>query len=164
METYLGIEISKRDNITNHLNELLADYHLYYQKLRNFHWNIYGDSFFELHNQFEELYDEAREQIDELAERILALGNRPVSNFSEYLETATIEEAQGSFTAPQMVELVVADFEILVKKLKKGIAVTQEGEDVGTEDLLTGYLKATEKHHWMFSAYLKKEKETVAIA
>ena len=48
------------------LNTLLADYHIYYQNLRNFHWNILGENFFDLHNKFEELYGDARLKIDEI--------------------------------------------------------------------------------------------------
>jgi len=52
------------------LNILLADYHMHYQKLRNFHWNVTGSNFFELHEKFEELYEDIKLKIDEIAERI----------------------------------------------------------------------------------------------
>ena len=66
------------------LNTLLADYHIYYQNLRNFHWNILGDNFFELHEKFEELYTDARVKIDEIAERILTLRYHPMSNLKDF--------------------------------------------------------------------------------
>ena len=55
------------------LNQLLADHAVYYQKLRNYHWNVKGPAFFQLHQKFEEMYLVAQEHVDSIAERILAL-------------------------------------------------------------------------------------------
>ena len=68
---YLNLDKEKVTNTAKELNVLLADYHLYYQKLRNFHWNIVGKHFFDLHEKFEEMYDDAKLKVDEIAERIL---------------------------------------------------------------------------------------------
>ena len=76
---YLNMESEKLKPVVIELNTLLADYHMYYQKLRNFHWNILGKNFFDLHEKFESLYTDARVKIDEIAERILTLGFHPVS-------------------------------------------------------------------------------------
>ena len=58
--SYLNMNDEKLLPTVVELNTLLADYHVYYQNLRNFHWNILGDNFFELHEKFEELYTDAR--------------------------------------------------------------------------------------------------------
>ena len=55
--SYLNLDKEKTSTVAKELNILLADYHLYYQKLRNFHWNIVGKNFFELHVKFEEMYE-----------------------------------------------------------------------------------------------------------
>ena len=78
--TYLHLDPDKINDTAKELNVLLADYHLYYQKLRNFHWNIVGNHFFDLHEKFEELYDDAKLKVDEIAERILTLRFQPISN------------------------------------------------------------------------------------
>ena len=52
---YLGLDKEKTAKTVSELNILLADYHLYYQKLRNFHWNVIGKNFFDLHEKFEEV-------------------------------------------------------------------------------------------------------------
>ena len=51
---YLDLDKEKIKATAKELDTLLADYHLYYQKLRNFHWNIVGRNFFDLHQKFEE--------------------------------------------------------------------------------------------------------------
>lgn len=59
---YLNIEKDQILPVVTELNVLLADYHVYYQKLRNFHWNVLGENFFDLHNRFEEMYNDNKNQ------------------------------------------------------------------------------------------------------
>mgnify|MGYP006297113973 FL=1 len=104
---YLGLSREKLHPTVEELNRLLANYHLYYQNLRNVHWNIEGENFFDLHDQFEELYDDAKEKIDDIAERILTLRFRPLSQMSEYLSRADVEEAGYLSTDREMVDMVL---------------------------------------------------------
>lgn len=135
------------------MNQLLCNYHVYYQNLRNFHWNVKGNSFFELHAKFEELYDEARLNIDEIAERILTLRARPISNMSEYLTESNIKEAGNIESDKEMVKVVINDhFDHLISKLRKAIEAAGEVEDEGTLDILGGYLSGLEKNSWMLAA------------
>ena len=75
--------------MTDTLNALLADYQVHYQRMRNYHWNVRGPQFFQLHAKFEELYTGAALKVDELAERVLTLGARPYSTLAEALEVPT---------------------------------------------------------------------------
>ena len=75
----IGLEEVKVKSIVEQLNELLANYHIHYQKLRGCHWNVKGKSFFTLHVKFEELYTNAVESIVENAERINNLCKYPFS-------------------------------------------------------------------------------------
>ena len=85
---YLHLDASAANKVVEALQQLLADYQVFYTNLRGFHWNIKGHGFFVLHSKFEEMYDDAAEKVDELAERILMLGGVPVNKFSEYLKVA----------------------------------------------------------------------------
>src|SRR6187402_17349 len=78
--------------VVDHLNDLLANYHIHYQKLRGCHWNVKGNNFSTLHIKFEELYTQAQITIDEIAERVLTLGKPPVSTFAEYITISEIKE------------------------------------------------------------------------
>ena len=60
----LGLNEKKINELAVDLNELLANFQIYYQNLRGLHWNIKGRSFFELHVKFEELYTDAQEKVD----------------------------------------------------------------------------------------------------
>ena len=81
----ISLEEKKVKPVVDHLNDLLANYHIHYQKLRGCHWNVKGSNFFTLHIKFEELYTAALTTIDELAERILTLGKPPYSTFKDYI-------------------------------------------------------------------------------
>lgn len=89
---YLGIKQVSILDTAEELNNLLSNYQVYYQNLRNYHWNISGQHFFDLHEKFEDLYNNAKVSIDEIAERILTLRLKPASTLSTYLERSEIKE------------------------------------------------------------------------
>lgn len=155
MNTFLRIDSKHIDGLIQEMNELLANYHVYYQNLRNFHWNVYGANFFELHRQFEEAYNETRLQIDEVAERMLALGFHPVSKFSEYLYIAEIEEPAAPLNPQEMMETAMKDTRQMIYKINSGIEQARKAQDEGTTDMLTGFLKTMEKRQWQYHAFLK---------
>jgi len=151
----IGLEIKDSKVLVKKLNNLLASYEIYYQNLRNFHWNITGPNFFELHAKFEELYNEATLAIDETAERILTLGERPYSSFSEYIENSVITEAKKVEEAKKMVEIVRDNLNSLLKLERSVLEVAGDHGDEGTVTLMSDYISAKEKTVWMLSAYLK---------
>ena len=79
----IGLDSENAQQVVNLLNELLANYQIYYQNLRGFHWNVRGNRFFVLHAKFEELYNDAIEKVDEIAERILTLGGVPLHSYAQ---------------------------------------------------------------------------------
>lgn len=156
---YLNIKEDHLLPVVIELNTLLAEYHLYYQKLRNFHWNILGKNFFDLHAQFEEMYSDARNKIDEIAERILTLRYHPMSNLSAYLETATIKESTGKMQDTEMVAEILKAHSILLKQMARVISKAEEVKDEGTIDLIGAYIREMEKVSWMLDAWNKNKKE-----
>jgi starvation-inducible DNA-binding protein len=153
-----GIEMSKvltkATPITELLNKQVANWSVLYTKLHNFHWNVKGESFFDLHVKFEELYTEAGIHLDVVAERILALRGKPIATLKEYLASASIKEAKGNETTSQMVAQVVEDFETIAQELTQGIESAEENKDQPSADIMIGIRTSLEKHIWMFSAYL----------
>ena len=158
---YLNLDNTKTEKTAYELNMLLADYQLYYQKLRNFHWNIRGRNFFELHEKFEELYNDARVKIDELAERILTLRFNPVSNYSEYLKLSSIEEAPTDLQDTEMITMLLRDHAQLLERMRMIISRADEAKDEGTIDMMGGYIKDLEKVSWMLDAWRIKTKEEI---
>ncbi len=157
--TFLNLDKKKTTFTVNELNILLADFHLYYQKLRNFHWNIVGKSFFDLHLKFEEMYDDTKLKVDEIAERILTLRYQPISNLSEYLKISNIKESKSSLSDVQMIDTLIDDHELLLKQMRKVVAAADAAKDEGTIDLIGGYIRELEKTTWMLDAWRMKTTE-----
>lgn len=151
----LGFSVEETEEVVSKLNHLLANYQVHYQKLRNFHWNVEGKDFFELHEQFEQEYEAVKLQIDEIAERIRVFGAKPMSTMKGYLEASEIEEAAENISGEAMVAEVLKDFEVLFSFLVETIEAAGEIGDSATEDMATGYLKRLEQRHWMFTAWSK---------
>jgi starvation-inducible DNA-binding protein len=151
----IGLKIKDSKALVKKLNNLLANYEVYYQNLRNFHWNVNGENFFELHAKFEELYDAANIAIDETAERILTLGERPYSSFEEFISNSEIKEAKLITDPKKMVETIKDNLNTLLV-LERGVMDSaEEHSDEGTADLMSKYIAAKEKVVWMLSAYLR---------
>lgn len=161
---YLNFTENEVQPIVTELNILLADYHLYYQKLRNFHWNVTGENFFDLHEKFEELYTDARVKIDEIAERILTLRYHPISNYSEFLAKSSINESPVHLNDHKMVEELLFAHGILLKQMGKVITTAEKVEDEGTIDLVGAYIRELEKSSWMLNAWSKKNSEKLQFA
>ncbi len=69
----IGINKKDRTDIAQGLKRLLADSYTLYLQTHNFHWNVTGPQFRELHLMFEEHYTELATAVDDVAERIRTL-------------------------------------------------------------------------------------------
>jgi len=141
------------------MNILLADYHVYYQKLRSNHWNIVGRNFFDLHEKFEDLYHYARIKIDEIAERILTLRYHPMSQLEDYLKSSKIKEKAALKSDRAMVLDILNDHKLLLAQMSKVIKKAESASDEGTADLIGAYIREMEKTSWMLEAWTKKPSE-----
>lgn len=137
------------------LNQLQADYQVYYQKLRAFHWNVRGPMFFALHAKFEELYTAFAVKVDDLAERALTLGGRPLPTLGAVLEKARLKEATSMPDAQAMVRILADDLVQLNTWTRQVAAEGEAAEDVGTVNLLEGFADAQEKDVWMLRSFLQ---------
>lgn len=154
--SYLGLDEEKTNKTVQELNTLLADYHIYYQKLRNFHWNVIGKNFFDLHEKFEELYDDAKLKVDEIAERILTLRFQPTSNLTDYLKSSNLKESPADLSDTKMIEILLEDHGVILNQMRKVIDVAEKGGDEGTIDLIGAYIRELEKTSWMLDAWKMK--------
>lgn len=145
------------------LNELLANLHIHYQKLRSYHWNVQGKHFFELHEKFENMYNDVKVRIDEVAERILTLGSHPISTLEEYLEISDVKETGFKLSESEMVGNLASDIRIVVDKMRSVLERCEADNDSGTEDMISGFISATEKDHWMLTAFLKSKLEPAHV-
>ncbi|MGV3244925.1 Dps family protein [Staphylococcus sp. 11261D007BR] len=146
--------MTNQTEVVKVLNEQVSNWTVLFTKLHNFHWYVKGPNFFSLHEKFEELYTEASQYVDDLAERILAIGGNPVATLKESLEISIIEEAEGSYSAKEMVDALSKDFVKVSEQLENAIEVAGKAEDDVTEDMFIGMKTDIDKHNWMLQSYL----------
>lgn len=156
MTNKIGLKNQDCAELSNQLNQLLANYQLLYMNVRGFHWNIKGSNFFELHIKFEEMYNNLQLKIDEIAERILTLGHIPVHSYSDYLKHSAVKERTGVSDGKQAVGEILNAFEIIIALQRAILAKAAESNDEGTNALMSDYIREQEKQAWMYNAYLNK--------
>jgi non-specific DNA-binding protein dps len=150
---YLHLNESSVNNVVAALQQLLADYQVFYTNLRGFHWNIKGHGFFILHSKFEEMYNDAAEKVDELAERILMLGGEPANKFSEYLKVARVKEVSGISCGDEALKNILETYGQFIAEERKLLSLASEAGDEATVALMSDYLKEQEKLVWMLVAF-----------
>ena len=150
----LGLDTKKAQGLAKDLNQLLANFQLYYQNLRGIHWNIKGRAFFDLHVKFEELYTDANLKVDEIAERILTLGVTPLHTFEDYTKAAKVPVGKDISKDEKAVQLIVDSLSELLK-IERGILKTSdEANDEGTNSMISDFITEQEKTVWMMKAWL----------
>ena len=152
---HIGLDKEVSNKLALQLNDLLANYSVFYQNVRGFHWNIKGEKFFELHLKFEELYNDLFVKIDEVAERILTLGEVPHHKFTDYQSISDLKESNDTTDGLSAVAQIVDSFQVLLKKQRVILALSGDINDEGTNSLMSDYIREQEKLVWMYSAFLK---------
>lgn len=156
LEPNIGINANNRDAVCNILNTLLADEYVLYVKTQNYHWNVTGLMFNDLHQFFGNQYTELAGIIDLVAERVRAIGGKAFGTMQEFTEHARIKEFTG--TIPEykdMLKNLLADHESIIRSIRTAIeATSDEFEDMGTNSFLSELIVKHEKMAWMLRAYL----------
>lgn len=151
---YIGLDQSHANELISKLNNLLANYQVFYQNTRGFHWNIRGEKFFELHLKFEELYNDLQLKIDEIAERILTLGGTPYHSFSKFSDNSTIQSVENLTDARACVQSILDSFKVIISLQRELLELSNKYNDEGTNALMSDYIREQEKLVWMYSSFL----------
>ena len=152
-QTNIVLGKQKAEQLSNKLNDLLANMQVFYMNARGYHWNIEGKNFFVLHEKFEELYEDLADKIDEVAERVLMLDARPVHSFSEYLKISEIKEDTNNSKAERTVNATIEGLQTILRKEREILKEAEKADNEGTIDMISGYIGEQEKLIWMYSAF-----------
>jgi starvation-inducible DNA-binding protein len=158
MTLNIGISESNRDGIVKILNAVLSDEYVLYTKTRNYHWNVVGPQFNDLHKFFESQYEALNEVVDDVAERARSLGGKAYGTLAEFVQHSRLREQPGKQPAAlTMVANLQADHEAMVRTLRADLAtVMDKHNDAGTSDFLTGLMEKHEKMAWMLRSCNEK--------
>lgn len=150
----IGLDQNKTKELAKDLNDLLANFQLYYQNLRGIHWNIKGKRFFDLHVKFEELYTDANLKVDAIAERILTLGETPLHTFEDYSKLAKVPVGKNVSQDEKAVRLIVDSLYVLLKLERDILDKSGAVNDEGTNSMMSDFITEQEKTVWMMKAWL----------
>ncbi|WP_407556977.1 Dps family protein [Winogradskyella sp. 4-2091] len=150
----IGLDTKKTEKLAEELNQLLANFQLYYQNLRGIHWNIKGRGFFDLHVKFEELYTDTNVKVDEIAERILTLGATPLHTFDDYTKAAKVPVGKNISKDEKAVQLIVDSLSQLLEMERSILEMAGDANDEGTNSMMSDFITEQEKTVWMMKAWL----------
>lgn len=148
----IGISEQDRVSIAEGLKRLLADSYTLYLQTHNFHWNVTGPQFRELHMMFEEHYTELATAVDDIAERIRTLDVPAPGTYKAFAELSSIKEVDGMPSAAEMVEILTRGHEQVVKTCREALERAQQGADESSVALISDRMRVHEKTAWMLRA------------
>jgi starvation-inducible DNA-binding protein len=151
----IGIDSKERKVIAEGLSQLLADTYSLYLKTHNFHWNVVGPRFRELHLMFEEQYTELATAVDVIAERIRTLGFPAPGTYTEFAKMSAVVETTGVPTANEMIRILTEDNETVVRTARRILPRAQDAGDESTASLIADRMVVHEKTAWMTRSLLE---------
>jgi starvation-inducible DNA-binding protein len=153
----IGLDANALTTVVEGLQRLLSDEVLLYLKTRNFHWNVEGPDFSELHKLFETQYEQLDEIMDEVAERIRIIGGYAAGSMVEFQKYTSLQEvAGGACNQVRMEEALLRDHEQLARQLREFAEECGKVNDSGTQDFVTGVMQAHEKMAWMLRSFTRR--------
>jgi starvation-inducible DNA-binding protein len=137
------------------LKRVFASEFAFYLKAANFHWNVEGQLFSELHSLFERIYNEVYDSIDTYAEELRALQIVTPASLSQFAQlTYVLDENQpGDWRA--MLQELLLDSDMMAMKFQQLFMVAEQYGDHGLSNFLADRQDAHKKHSWMLRASLK---------
>lgn len=155
--TNLGIKSENMNSTVGILHKHLATEIVFNLKIRNFHWNVVGIHFNDLHKFFEDLYNTGAEYADEIAERIRMLGHHTHASMEEYIKMTYIQEERNiKMDSDTMLKQLLTDTETIIREMRKDIIEIAQTDDMGSEDFLTALIQKHEKDAWMLRSLCNK--------
>ncbi|MGM9987165.1 MAG: Dps family protein [Bacillaceae bacterium] len=155
-----GLDEAYAKKLTKLLNTYLANLHVVYIKINNFHWNVVGVDFVDFHKLLEKLYKKVGKEIDYVAERIKQVGHYPLASMSDMLKHATLKEAPSTdYNTATIAYALAEDFAETAKYLRMVSTQIRDSTDENTINHLGVALEFLEKYVWFFTAYLERMKE-----
>lgn len=144
--------------LADSLKTLLATEYAFTVKAQQFHWNVEGPDFGQLHKFFMMIYDDVYAAIDPTAEYIRALNEYTPGSFERFGELSVISGQTKIPRARLMLEELLANNGQMFELLNETFAAAEQENQQGVMDFLAGRIDAHQKHGWMLRSYLKDQR------
>jgi starvation-inducible DNA-binding protein len=143
------------DELKKAMKVAFASEYAFALKSQNFHWNVEGPLFPQLHELFGKIYEEVYSSIDDFAENIRKLGSYTPASFERFSMLTYIDDELNMLEDRAMLSELLEDSDKMVKLLKMVFDASEAAGEHGLSDFLAGRMDAHRKHSWMLRATLK---------
>jgi starvation-inducible DNA-binding protein len=152
----LELEEPVRLEMTEQLNQMLADTMTLRDLYKKSHWQVAGPTFYQLHLLFDKHFSEQVEIVDTIAERIQLLGGISIAMAPDVAETTRIERApRGREEVPVQISRLLDAHQIIIGQCRELAERADKLGDAGTNDLIVSdVLRPNELQVWFLSEHL----------
>lgn len=144
--------------LSDDLKTLLATQYAFVIKAQQFHWNVEGPDFAQLHEFFGNLYEEVYGALDRTAEFIRVLGEYSPGSLERFTELSVIKGQTMIPRARLMIEELLNDSQTLIDFLNNCFSTAEQENQQGIANFIAERLDAMGKHRWMLQSFLKTER------
>lgn len=137
------------------LKTAFASEYAFALKAQNFHWNVEGPLFAQLHDLFDRIYTEVYDSIDTFAEQLRALQVYTPASLAKFSMLTKVEDENDVPEFHGMLSELLEDSEKMANIFKMVFSMSEAAGDHGLSDFLAGRQDAHKKHSWMLRACLK---------
>ena len=161
----LQLEEPVRLEMTEQLNQLLADTITLRDLYKKSHWQVAGPTFYQLHLLFDKHYEEQTEIVDKIAERIQLLGGISIAMAYDVAELTRIERPpKGREEVPVQISRLLDAHEVIITHCREFAERADKLGDAGTNDLVVSdVLRPGELQVWFLSEHLVREPLVEAV-
>jgi len=152
----LELEEPVRLEMTEKLNQLLADTMTLRDLYKKSHWQVAGPTFYQLHLLFDKHFNEQSELVDTIAERIQLLGGLSIAMAHDVAETTQIERPpKGREEVPVQLSRLLDAHQLIIGQCRELAKRASTLGDDGTNDLaVSDVMRTNELQVWFISEHL----------
>lgn len=143
------------DKFINSLKIAFASQYAFALKAQNFHWNVEGPDFYQLHKLFEEIYEEVYGAVDAFAENIRKIRGYTPASLSRFSALTEISDETDILTPEAMVAELLSDAEKMQEIMRHLFMQAEERGEHGLSNFLADRQDAFAKHAWFLRATSK---------
>jgi starvation-inducible DNA-binding protein len=152
----LELEEPVRLEMTEQLNQLLADTITIRDLYKKSHWQVAGPTFYQLHLLFDKHFETQMELTDAIAERVQLLGGVSLAMAPDVAETTKIPRPpRGREEVPVQLSRLLDAHQIIIRSCRTLASRASKLGDDGTNDLVVSQvLRSNELQVWFLSEHL----------
>lgn len=141
MKPHLGIPETLLQIVSDELNKLLADEFILYVKMKDYHWNVEGPNFNEIHTFYGLLLRETDQVIESIAKRIRAIGHHAEARLTDYLKLTSLIEQPFTNSQNDQLKSLLAAYETIINNLRRlAYLFADKCKDIGSSYFVKGLL------------------------